>query len=137
MKPIKIESLLIRNFKRVTLAEIEVSESGCTILGGLNRNGKSTFLDAVKYALGGSKYAPSNPHNNNAKGATALIRTKLSNGIEVERSGKSGTLKVIVDGAKGNQGTLNEFLSEFALDVGKFLRMSDRDRSKALIDHLA
>lgn len=136
MKPIKIETLLIRNFKRVEIADVELSESGLNIVGGANAQGKSTFLDAISFALGGKKYKPTNPHNLNAEGATAIIRTRLSNGIEVERSGKSSALKVVVDGQKGNQQTLNEFLNEFALDVGKFMRASDRDKGKALIEHL-
>ena len=131
---VKLETLLIRNFKRVRLAEVELSEAGVNIIGGANGAGKSTFLDAVKYLLGGAKYAPSNPHNAAADGATATIRTTLSNGIEVERSGAGGTLKV--DGKKGNQATLNEFLNEFALDINKFMRSTDKDKAKLLIEHL-
>jgi DNA repair exonuclease SbcCD ATPase subunit len=136
MNPIKIETLLIRNFKRVEIADVELSDAGLNIIGGGNAQGKSTFLDAIKYALGGGKYAPTNPHNERSEGATAIIRTRLSNGIEVERSGKSSSLKVVVDGGKGNQQTLNEFLNEFALDVGKFLRSSETEKTKALIEHL-
>lgn len=133
---IKIETLQIRNFKRVQIAEVEFSESGCTILGGANAQGKSTFLDAIKYLLGGAKYSPTNPHNANADGATAVIRSRLSNGIEVERSGKNGALKVVVDNAKGNQATLNEFINEFALVIDKFMRAPEKDKTKMLIDHL-
>lgn len=133
---IKLETLLIRNFKRVTLAEVEFSQSGVNIIGGANGQGKSTFLHAIAYALGGAKYSPTNPHNANAGGATAVIRAKLSNGIEVERSGKSSTLKVVVDGKKGNQATLNDFLNEFALDVQTFMRASDKDKAKLLIKHM-
>jgi chromosome segregation ATPase len=128
--------LLIRNFKRVTLAEVEVRENGLTIIGGANAQGKSTFLDAVKFLLGGAKHEPTDPHNRNAGGATAVLRTRLSNGIEVERSGDGCTLKVKVDGKKGNQATLTEFLNEFALDVSKFMRATDKDKAKMLITHL-
>lgn len=127
---------MIRNFKRVEMGEVKFASDGLTVLGGQNLQGKSTFLDAVSYLLGGKKYAPSNPHNVNAGGATALLRAKLSNGIEVERSGKNGALKVHVDGEKGNQATLKDFLNEFALDLGKFLHASDADKSKMLIQHL-
>jgi len=136
MNPVKIETLMIRNFKRVHLAEVEFSESGLSIIGGHNNQGKSTFLDAIKFLLGGKKYAPTNPHNLAAEGATATVRTTLTNGIEVERSGKSSSLKVRVPDGKGNQTTLNEFLSEFALDIDKFMRASDKDKAKLLIEHL-
>lgn len=98
--------------------------------------GKSTFLDAIACLLGGKKYMPTQPHNTESGGATALLRAVLSNGIEVERSGKSATLKVKVDGAKGNQGTLKAFLNEFALDIDKFMRASEMDKGKMLMDHL-
>lgn len=136
MTPIKIETLLIRNFKRIELADVEVGPDGVTIIGGANRQGKSTFLDAVKFALGGSKYMPSNPHNANAGGATATVRITLSNGIEVVRSGKNSSLKIIVDGKKGNQATLSGFLNEFALDIDKFMRGSETEKGKMLIQHL-
>jgi len=136
MNPVKIETLLIRDFKRVEIADVELSESGLNIIGGANAQGKSTFLDAIKFALGGAKYAPTNPHREGAAGATAIVRTRLSNGIEVERSGKTSALKVVVDGNKGKQDTLNGFLNEFALDVGKFLRASELEKGKALIKHL-
>ena len=127
---------MIRNFKRVHMAEVEFSEDGLTVIGGSNAQGKSTFLDAVKFLLGGKKYAPSNPHNLDAGGATATVRTMLSNGIEVERSGKSSTLKVRVGDGKGNQATLKEFLNEFALDIDKFMRSTDTEKAKLLIAHL-
>jgi len=131
-----IQTLLIRNFKRVTLAEVEFGETGLTILGGGNTQGKSTFLDAIKALIGGKKYQPSEPHNRDAGGATAVIRATLSNGIEVERSGKGSSLKVIVDGKRGKQATLNEFLNEFALDINRFMRATDSDKAKMLIEHL-
>jgi chromosome segregation ATPase len=133
---IKIEVLQIRNFKRVTLAEVSFGPDGLTVIGGANGQGKSTFLSAIQALLGGAKYMPSQPHNLEAGGATAVIRAKLSNGIEVERSGKSSTLKVVVDGQKGNQSTLNEFLNEFALDINRFMRGTDKERADLLIKHI-
>lgn len=135
-EPVKIELLQIRNFKRVHLAEAHFSPDGLSIIGGRNGQGKSTFLHAIGHLLGGKKHAPSNPHNTEAAGATAVLRARLSNGIEVERSGKSGTLKVKVDGKKGNQTTLNEFLNEFALDISKFLDAKPTDKAKLLIANL-
>jgi predicted ATP-dependent endonuclease of OLD family len=132
----KIETLVIRNFKRVTLAEVEFGENGLTILGGGNTQGKSTFLDAIKSLIGGKKYQPSEPHNRNSGGATAVVRARLSNGIEVERSGSGSSLKVIIDGKRGKQATLNEFLNEFALDINRFMRATDAEKSKMLIEHL-
>jgi len=134
--PIKIETLRIRNFKRIKVAELEFKPEGVTILGGENCQGKSTFLDAICALLGGKKYLPTNPHNIDANGATAVARIELSNGIEVELSGDKSTLKIKVDGKKGNQGTLKEFLNEFALDINKFMRATETDKGKMLIEHL-
>ena len=44
---VKLETLLIRNFKRVRLAEVELSDAGVNIIGGANGAGKSTFLDEI------------------------------------------------------------------------------------------
>jgi DNA repair ATPase RecN len=133
---VKIETLQIRNFKRVRVAEVAFTPDGLTVIGGENAQGKSSFLDAVAHLLGGKKYQPSNLHNTNAGGATAIVRAKLSNGIEVERSGKGASLKVQVDGEKGNQGTLNAFLNEFALDISKFMRATDKDKAAMLLKHM-
>jgi len=127
---------MIRNFKRVHVAEVEFTRNGLNVIGGGNAQGKSTFLDAIKFLLGGKKYAPSNAHNTESGGATAMVRTTLSNGIEVERSGKSSTLKVKVGEGKGNQSTLKEFLNEFALDINVFMRATDKEKAKLLIAHL-
>jgi len=136
MEPVIIQTLLIKNFKRVQAAEVSFDSKGVTVIGGANGQGKSSFLSAIAHLLGGAKYAPSTIHNTDSGGASALIRATLSNGIEVERSGKSSTLKVKVDGAKGNQSTLNEFLNEFALDINKFMRATPKDQGKMLLKEM-
>lgn len=133
---VKIETLVIRNFKRVEIAEVEIGQNGLTVLGGKNKQGKSTFLDAICALLGGKKYMPTNPHNENADGASATLRATLSNGIEVERSGKNSTLKVHVNGQKGNQRTLDEFINEFALNIPKFMRATEKEKADMLLKHL-
>lgn len=60
---IKISSLRMENVKRVRAVQLEPSENGLTIIGGKNGQGKTSVLDAIAWALGGDKYKPSNPKN--------------------------------------------------------------------------
>ena len=54
----KINRLEIENVKRIHAVMIEPSKDGLTIIGGKNRQGKSSVLDAIAWALGGNKYKP-------------------------------------------------------------------------------
>ena len=57
----KINSLEIENVKRVKLVTLEPTANGLTILGGKNKQGKTSVLDAITWALGGDKFRPTNP----------------------------------------------------------------------------
>ena len=56
---IKINRLEAENIKRVKAVMIEPTADGLTVIGGNNRQGKSSVLDAIMWALGGNKYRPS------------------------------------------------------------------------------
>lgn len=128
----KITGFTISDFKRIRLVDIQPNENGLTILGGRNRQGKSSALDAIAYALGGEAFRPSNI-NNTESDENANIRVKL-NGLVVERKGKNAELKVTDErGMKGNQSLLNEIVSKFALDLGAFINASEKDKAKMLL----
>ena len=55
----KINSLQFENVKRIKAVQMKPSESGLTIIGGNNEQGKTSVLDAIAWALGGEKYRPS------------------------------------------------------------------------------
>ena len=136
MDPVKISSLELENVKRIRAVQIVPTADGLTVIGGRNGQGKTSVLDAIAWALGGKRHQPDNPNRDG--GATpAKLHVELSNGIVVERRGKNGTLYVTdTTGMKGTQKLLNEFLSELALDLPKFIAGSDKDRTTALLQTL-
>lgn len=130
---IKILSLELENVKRVALVRLEPTAKGLTVIGGRNRQGKTSILDGICYALGGEKYRPSNLQREGGM-ADARIEITLSNGLRVERKGKNATLKVTdPTGAKAGQKLLDGFIEELALDMPKFLRMSGKDKAEVLL----
>ncbi len=128
----KITGFSIQDFKRIRLVEIQPNESGLTILGGRNAQGKSSCLDAIAYALGGEAFRPTDLTNHEAK-KNANIRVEID-GLIVERTGKNATLKVTdARGMHGGQQLLNEIVGRFALDLGAFMRASGTDKAKMLL----
>lgn len=132
----KIVSLEIENVKRVKAVSMQPSPSGLTVIGGNNGQGKTSVLDAIAWALGGEKYRPSNAQREGSVLPPSL-HIELSNGLVVERKGKNGDLKVIDPrGNKAGQTLLNEFISQFALDLPKFMRQSSKEKALTLLNIL-
>lgn len=132
-EPVKINELLIENVKRVKAVQFEPSADGLTIIGGRNRQGKTSVLDAIAWALGGNNYKPSVPERDGAL-VPPNLHIELSNGLIVERKGKNSTLKVTdPNGNKSGQQLLNEFVSTLALDLPKFINGSDKDKADSLL----
>ena len=132
-KSIKISSLELENVKRVKAVKLEPSANGLTILGGDNANGKTSVLDAIAWALGGNSFKPSNPKRDGSL-VDPYLKVTLSNGIVVERKGKSSSLKVT--DPKGNlagQKLLDAFISQFALNLPKFLDASEKEKADILL----
>lgn len=133
--PVVITGLEIENVKRVQTVSLTPTASGLTVIGGDNRQGKTSVLDAIMATLGGEKFTPSKAvRDGTDKGSSTLT---LSNGFVVARSftAKGAYLKVEdPSGRKGGQALLNEFVSEFALDLGRFAKASDKEKAKILLD---
>lgn len=130
---VTINELQVENLKRVKAVKLVPSPNGLTVIGGKNRQGKTSVLDAIMWALGGDKYKPSD-----AKRADALtppnIRLELSNGITVERKGVNSSLKVIdSSGEKSGQSLLNTFISKLALDLPFFMNASEKEKASILL----
>ena len=130
---VKIVSLEAQNIKRLKAVELTPAQDGLTIIGGKNGQGKTSVLDALAYALGGEKFAPSKPKREGSV-TDPVIRVTLSNGFIVERSGKSGTLKIKdPSGKKSGQKILDEFIEKLALNLPAFLAMNDKEKAKVLL----
>lgn len=131
---VKINSIQLENIKRVKAVQLEPSEAGLTIIGGNNRQGKTSVLDAIVWALGGNRYKPSEPHREGSV-TDPSIKLVLSNGLRVERSGKNSTLKVTdPNGNKAGQQLLDSFIAELALDLPKFMAASNKDKAETLLN---
>lgn len=130
---IKINSLELENVKRVKAVKLEPTANGLTVVGGKNNQGKTSVLDAIAWALGGAKYKPSQAQREGSL-VEPQLHIELSNGMVVERLGKNGTLKVTdPSGQKGNQSLLDGFISQFALDLPKFMEADKNTKSKILL----
>lgn len=130
---IKINELTIENVKRIKAVRIEPSESGLTVIGGRNNQGKTSVIDAIAWALGGDKYRPSQAYRDGST-VPPHLNIKLSNGLVVERKGKNGDLKVTdPNGNKGGQQLLNEFVEQLAIDLPRFMQASDKEKANTLL----
>lgn len=130
---VKINRLEIENVKRVRAVALEPSAAGLTVIGGRNGQGKTSVLDAIAWALGGEKFRPSEPHREGSV-LPPEIHITLSNGITVERKGKSGALKVTdPSGQKSGQQLLNTFVEQLALNLPKFMAASDKEKADTLL----
>lgn len=131
---IKINKLEIENVKRIKAVKVEPTYNGLTIIGGNNRQGKTSVLDSIAWALGGDRFRPSKAQREDSL-IPPTLHVVLNNGLVVERKGKNSDLKVTdPEGHKGGQQLLNEFVEQLALDLPKFMQASDSEKAKILLN---
>lgn len=130
---IKINQFELENVKRIKAVKIEPTQNGITVIGGKNGQGKTSVLDAIAWALGGERYRPSQP-NRDGSVIPPMLHIELSNGLIVERKGKNSDLKVTdPNGNKSGQQLLNEFISQLALDLPKFINSTNKEKADILL----
>ncbi len=130
---VKINKLEIENVKRIKAVQLEPNASGLTVIGGRNRQGKTSVIDAIAWALGGDRFRPSQAQREGALTPPDL-RVELDNGLIVERRGKNSELKVTdPSGRRGGQQLLNEFVEQLALDLPRFMQASSREKANTLL----
>lgn len=93
MEAMKINKLEIENVKRVKAVKLEPTANGLTIIGGNNRQGKTSVLDGIAWALGGDRYRPSEAQRHESV-IPPTLHIVMNNGLVVERKGKNSDLKV-------------------------------------------
>ena len=132
----KINQLEIENVKRIRAVKVAPNEKGLTIIGGNNNQGKTSVLDAIAWALGGDRYRPSQAAREGSL-IPPNLHIVMNNGLVVERKGKNSDLKVTdPSGRKGGQQLLNEFVSQLALDLPKFMEASAKEKADTLLQIL-
>lgn len=130
---IKINNLELENVKRVKAVKFEPSANGLTIIGGNNKQGKTSVLDSIAWALGGNRFKPSDAQREGSVLPPSL-KIELSNGLIVERKGKNSDLKVTdPSGDKAGQNLLDSFISVLALDLPRFLESSNKEKADILL----
>ncbi len=133
MQAVKINQLEIENVKRIKAVLLTPTQNGLTIIGGNNNQGKTSVLDTIAWALGGDRYRPSRPEREGSV-IPPRIKLTLSNGLAVERSGKSSALKVTdPSGQRAGQQLLNSFVEELALNLPKFMECSGKEKADTLL----
>lgn len=133
MSNMKINKLEIENVKRVKAVKIEPTACGLTVIGGKNRQGKTSVLDSIAWALGGDRYRPSEAQREGSI-LPPNIHIVMDNGLIVERKGKNSDLKVIdPTGKKGGQQLLNEFVEQLAIDLPRFMAATSKEKAQTLL----
>ena len=132
-EPVKISALELENVKRIRAVALRPTENGLTVIGGRNGQGKTSVIDAIAWALGGKRKQPSKP-NREGSATPAKLHVELNNGLVVERSGKNGSLTVTdPSGKKAGQTLMNSFIEELAIDLPKFMVMTDNEKAQELL----
>lgn len=130
---ITITSFEVENVKRVRAVRLAPSETGLTLIGGDNGQGKTSVIEALMGALGGDSYKQ--PVREGAD--KGVVKVTLSNGIEVKRvyTSAGGSRLEVVDpsGKRGGQQLLAAFISPFALDIATFMEAPDKKKADILL----
>jgi hypothetical protein len=133
----KVRRLKIQHFKKIKNVDVYASEH-CNEIVGPNESGKSSFLDAIKTAIGGAKLSPDKPITDGQGRGEIFI--ELDGGLQITRKFKEGsgmTTKIQArDGSKWGQKGLDNLLSAFTVDPLEFSRM-DKKKQTAVIEKLA
>jgi hypothetical protein len=131
---LRIVSLVSENVKKLTAVEIKPNGDVVTI-SGANGAGKSSIIDSIAWALGGSAGIQKQPIRKGAQ--RAVIKLNLGEIIVERRFNENGgsTLSVeSADGAryKSPQALLDAIRGELAFDPLAFTRMDPKDQVNEL-----
>jgi len=140
-KGLKILALQITNARKIKFAEI-TPEGDIVTLVGKNEAGKSTIMQAIKYALTGEKEPDFVTHGEDA----ASIKLKIGDGeaaYEINQRVKAdGTVTLVVKNQDGFKPTSpRKFINDLvegglACDPLAFTTMTKKDRRKTLVQLL-
>lgn len=130
----KITQLRVENFKRIGIVEIEPS-GPTVVVAGRNAQGKSSALDAIACALGGTRLAPQRPIRDGADSATVAVTT--DDGMTITRTWTASGSTLKVENAEGMrvqspQTWLDKRIGALSFDPLGFLRDKPADQAARL-----
>lgn len=132
----KIIRLEAENFKRLKAVEI-TPDGNLVVIAGRNGQGKSSVLDAITAALGGtsSKTTPRPIRDGEGKAQIILETEDLIVTRKFTAAGSTLTVKS-KDGATYSKGQakLDDLIGRLSLDPLAFTQLSDRDQLATLLD---
>jgi len=142
----QILNVKAENFKGLKLVEV-VPEKGTTVIGGKNRAGKSSLLDAIAATLGGVKMSPKKPIRDGEDKARCEValegdQSRLLPPCVITRTWErrdNGSIKsqleiVTADGyrAPTPQTILDDVVGPLGFDPERFLRMKPKEQAEVL-----
>jgi len=130
-----IASVDIKNFKRIKCVSFNPKEAGLTTLGGMNKQGKTSGINAIQMGFSGGKFKPSDLHNDKGgPGDYANVNITTTNGYQVRIFGKNGTIEVTdPKGIKGGITLFGDAVSSFATDLRPFINANAGEKYKIAV----
>lgn len=130
-----IASVDIKNFKRIKCVSFDPKEAGLTTIGGMNKQGKTSGINAIQMGFIGGKYKPSDLHNDKGgPGDYASVNITTTNGYQVRIYGKNGSIEVTdPNGLKGGITLFGDAVSSFATDLRPFINANAADKYKIAV----
>jgi AAA15 family ATPase/GTPase len=140
--PVWVTRLELDNWKRIRVSKMAIAPGGrLVMIGGRNRQGKSSILDAIEALAVGPKATPPDPiHSGKLSAKTKMHLGNAENPKQyvVERKYAHGKETLTLLGPDGlpieskKQTTLDELFHPLVFEVSRFLRMKTADQDKLL-----
>jgi DNA repair exonuclease SbcCD ATPase subunit len=133
----RIAAITIDDYKRVRhIKIIPDADSHVILIGGRNKQGKSSTIDAIDAVLRGAKAIAADPVRHGAD--VANIKLELDSGLVVERTIESGAVtELVVSDADGPvrrpQELLDRLVGSRFIDPLEFLRKKGPEQREALM----
>ncbi len=128
-----IVSLEVENTKRVRIARVR-PDGALVIVGGKNAQGKSSVLDAIEMALGGTRTIPPDPIRHGARKARQVLDLGA---FRVERTITAKGTALVVTAADGSkvpspQTLLDSLLATVSFDPAACARLEPKKQDEIL-----
>ena len=137
---LKVINIQAENFKRIRAIDITPGDENVVLISGKNEQGKSSVIDAIWAAVGGSDMVKSTgtvaPIRNGEK--NARVRLDLGELVVTRKWTERGSTLVVEnregDIKKSPQTVFDSFVGKIAFDPMSFVNKSDDEQRKTLIN---